>query len=266
MFSSFAIPAFVMLDDGEIRFEDPDSDLELGSPAAQTPQSKTSSDDPKSGEKPKAKAVPKNGRHKADQTKKGHRFCKACQKNLPVQDFALNQVVCFGCKSALDVIAKKAKKQGKGDWFISVKQDPKALKMMMNNYKAAMNEAEKTGVKRNFWNLATYLEEIKASSETAATERGQMMWRDQAIEFWMSIQGGSMQKHEAEARWNNEATNYKEMGIASDQKGPGRAPLRLRVHTADLVDQTRRYTREKTLSCNIFHLQAQQLFHFLFMS
>ena len=110
-------------------------------------------------------------------------------------------------------------------------------------------------MKRNFWSLATYMEEIKASSETAATDRGQMMWRDQAIEFWMSTQGGSLAKYEAEARWNQESANSKQMGIPTDQKGPERAPLRIRVHTADIVDQTRRYSRSKNLSCT-YHFKS----------
>ena len=188
-----------------------------------------------------------SGRHKPDTSRKGQKLCKACQKWLPVTEFALNQVVCSADKSILDVVAKKAKLQGKADWFKNVRADPKQLKSLVTNYKSAMQEAERTGVKRNFWNLATYMEEVKASSEDVGTERGQMMWKDQAIEFWQSTAGGSLQKYEAEGKWNHEAANAKELGTAQDQKGPKQAPLRLWVHTEDIIDKVRRYSRSKIL-------------------
>lgn len=186
-------------------------------------------------------------RHKADMNKKGMKGCKACQKQKSSQEFALNQVVCMPCKSALDVVSKKAKAQGKADWFKNIRQNPKALKALVTNYGNAQAEAEKAGNKKNFWNLATYMEELKASSETIGIKRGKMMWRDQAIEFWQTTAGGSKQKYEAEAKWNHEAANAPALRIATDQKGPSQAPLRLWVHTEDIVDDVRRYTREKSL-------------------
>lgn len=234
------------LDGFGLELQAPDPDLQELETTPDSKKRKTGDEPDSTAKQPPA--TQGGRRHKPDMGKKGTRACKACQKTLALTLFALNQVVCMSCKQALDVVSKKAKAQNKVEWFAQVKADPKALKHLVNNYKNAVQEAEKTGVKRNFWNLAIYMEEVRASSETVGTDRGQLMWRDQAIEFWMSTDGGSMAKYEAEAKWNYEAANYQTLGTATDQKGPERAPLRLRVHTADLIDQVKRVAREKILS------------------
>ena len=186
-------------------------------------------------------------RHKADAAKKGQKTCRACQKVLPLSDFALNQCNCMSCKRDLDVISKKARTQGKLEWFQRVKSDPKQLKALLTNYRGAVQEAEKAGQKKATWNLVTYMEEVKASQELVGVGRGKMMWKDQAIEFWQSTDGGAMRKYEAENKWNHLSANYKDLNIPSDKKGPEKAPLRIRVHTEDLVDEVRRYSTEKSL-------------------
>ena len=185
------------------------------------------------------------GRHKAEASKKGTKTCRACQKNRPLSDFALNQTVDKDCKKALDVIAKKARQQGKVEWFKGVKTDPKKLRSLVTSYRQASQEAEKAGQKKSTWNLAEYIEEVRASSETVGTSRGKMMWQEQAIEFWRSTDGGSHTKQEAVSKWEELVATYEALGIPHDQKDPAKASLRLRIHTQDLVDDVKRVAKEK---------------------
>ena len=213
---------------------------ELSTSDQETPKKKPPIKDPDSGDS-KFK-----GRHKTENSKKGMKTCRACQKSRPLSDFALNQTVDKDCKKALDVISKKARQQSKVEWFKSVKADPKKLKSLVTSYRQASQEAEKAGQKKSTWNLAEYLEEVRASSETVGTSRGKMMWQDQAIEFWRSTDGGSLTKQEAASKWDELVATYEALGIPNDQKGPAKASLRLRIHTEDLVDDVKRVAKEKS--------------------
>ncbi|CAL1151620.1 unnamed protein product [Cladocopium goreaui] len=204
-----------------------------------TPQKGTSGKEPDSAES-KFK-----GRHKVETTKKGAKTCRACQKSRPLSDFALNQTVDKDCKKALDVISKKARQQGKVEWFKNVKADPKKLRSLVTSYRQASQEAEKAGQKKSTWNLAEYIEEVRASTETVGTSRGKMMWQDQAIEFWRSTDGGALTKQEAASKWDELVATYEALGIPHDHKGPAKASLRLRIHTEDLVDDVKRVAKEK---------------------
>jgi hypothetical protein len=163
-----------------------------------------------------------------------------------LSDFALNQTVDKDCKKALDVISKKARQQGKVEWFKNVKADPKKLRSLVTSYRQASQEAEKAGQKKSTWNLAEYIEEVRASTETVGTSRGKMMWQDQAIEVWRSTDGGALTKQEAASKWDELVATYEALGIPHDHKGPAKASLRLRIHTEDLVDDVKRVAKEKS--------------------
>lgn len=186
-------------------------------------------------------------RHKGDASKKGFKVCRACQKSKPLSAFALNQVVDMECKKALDVIGKKAKQQGKVDWLKNAKKDPKKLKHLVTSYRNACAEAEKVGAKKAAWNLAEYVEEVRSTSEMVGIGRGKLMWRDQAIDFWRSTDGGAHTKQESEAKWEELVSNYQTLGVPHDFKGPAKSSLRIRVHTEDILDDVKRFSREKTL-------------------
>ena len=114
----------------ELDFSDSDigdqSDEEPEDPAPKTPKRKRA--DPKSSSSKKSpKSGKKNspskrvGRHKA-LVKKGHKQCASCNKTLELCKFAVNQSNCGDCKSALDVLAKKARQQGKMEWLSKTKK------------------------------------------------------------------------------------------------------------------------------------------------
>ena len=54
-----------------------------------------------------------------------------------------------------------------------------------------------------------------------------------------------MTEEEAEMRWTNESTNSKDLGIITDQHGPPKRPLRIRVKVADKVNFSNAYSRKR---------------------
>ena len=135
-------------------------------------------------------------RHMA-RKEKGKRGCRCCGRNLDTTAFQINQVNCLECKRGLDVISKKALQQGRKEWFKEQKSDPKKLRAMMTNYLKAVSEATALGNKRTTWNLAVYVEQVEAESRTDTTDRGKLMWEEEAVIHWMSVAGGSHSKEQA---------------------------------------------------------------------
>ena len=67
----------------------------------------------------------------------------------------------------------------------------------------------------------------------------------EAIMFWRSIDGGSMDVRSAKQRWDNMAANYRSLGIPYKMDGPEHSPLRLRVHMFDDLDYNSLHTQSK---------------------
>ena len=232
-------------------------------PVEQTPPRKGKKRDldlEKSGQKPPApprtkggKASPKKpgsrvGRHAVAKTAKGKQKCRACQKVLDANMFSINQVNCGKCKKALDVLSKKAKAQNKVSWFKKVKSDPARLKALVNAYSAAVEDAKKAGNKKTTFCISTFIESQKASSKVRSNELGQLMWEDQAIEFFQTTAGGSLTKAKAKIEWDSRVANVDDDTL-TDQKGPQHSALRIWVKTGDMVSFENTYGRSKHLDC-----------------
>ena len=198
----------------------------------------------KAAEKTKRQAVP--GRHKAGD-RKGSKWCRGCHKIQGLSCFALNQVVCFLCKSRLDNIQKQAKRQKQLDWFEEARADPKRLKRMLDRYGSAVEESQKSGLKRPRWSTIQYKESIRTETGTDVFEEGLMMWRSQALGFWRSVDGGEASEEEAKDMWKYFSTNRVQLKIPCDNRGPAKAPLRLRIVVADKVNYRSSYLRCKEL-------------------
>jgi hypothetical protein len=165
----------------------------------------------------------------------------------------MNQTLEVHCKKALDAIYGQAKRQGQQalEWFKNSRSDDSKLKLMLDAYRKATDAANviAAGSKgKPKWSLVTYMEEIEAASQVAYTDEGEMMWEKQAIQFWMSIAGGAMTEDEAELRWKQFAASPEDFGLLSDQGGPPKKPLRLRVKVADKVDFSNLYARKRKLN------------------
>ena len=187
-------------------------------------------------------------RHKAAVTKKGWRVCKACMKNLETSLFAINQNNCMQCKRFLDVLSRKARAQNKMDWFNEVGQSPQKLKALVNAYGAAVEDAKKAGNRKANFNLVQYIEEVRASSAVGSINRGKMMWMDQALNYWCSVEGGAYTKQAATAKWEQLVAD---IGVAedviTDELGPPHSKLRIRTATDDEVNFEDSYERSKHL-------------------
>ena len=233
-------------------------------PVEQTPPRKGKKRDldlEKSGQKPPApprtkggKASPKKpgsrvGRHAVAKTAKGKQKCRACQKVLDANMFSINQVNCGKCKKALDVLSKKAKAQNKVSWFKKVKSDPARLKALVNAYSAAVEDAKKAGDKKTTFCISTFIESQKASSKVRSNELGQLMWEDQAIEFFQTTAGGSLTKAKAKIEWDSRVANVDDDTL-TDQKGPQHSALRIWVKTGDMVSRRRMFERCHEVSCS----------------
>ena len=206
-----------------------------------------------SGGKPRSKAKPRAkrpDRHKAGEATKGgksKRTCRACKRVQDISEFAANQANCMECKRSLDVIAKKARKAGKQEWFLRVKADGGKLTQMVSSYNKAVAEANKAGNKKAAWSVVNYMEEVKASSKVRNVDKGKMMWEDQAIEFWQTAAGGSYSKMAARSKWDAMVENKEADGTITDQDGPKWRPLRLRIHVGDDVNFENSFGRSKPL-------------------
>ena len=184
---------------------------------------------------------PSNGKHK--------RTCKSCGKTLDASAFAVNQSNCERCKKGLDVIAKKARSQGKTQWLSNQKACPKKLQSMLSNYHAACDDAQRSGSKKATWTIAAYEESIRATSGTKFIDEGELMWQDQAIQFFQTPAGKNLTQAQAKSKWEAMIAAMDEHTV-HDKEGPPHAPLRLRVHVADKVNFASSYKRDKCLACS----------------
>lgn len=206
-----------------------------------------------SGGRAKSKAKPRAkrpDRHKAGEASKGgksKRTCRACKRVQDISEFAANQANCMECKRSLDVIAKKARQAGKQEWFQKVKADSDKLTKMVTSYNKAVAEANKAGNKKAAWSVVNYIEEVKAASKVRNIDQGQMMWEDQAIEFWQTAAGGSYSKMAARSKWDVMVDNKEADGTITDEHGPKWRPLRMRIHVGDNVNFENSFGRSKPL-------------------
>ena len=229
-----------------LEFEDSDVEQE---PAPTTPKGRGTAAAkacPSSGEKPRA--APKRsckGRHKSG-GKGGARTCKSCHRSKPADEYALNQANCRMCKAALDNIWKKAKAQKRVPWLEGVLQDADDTKHMLASYAAAMAAAgNNKGPRKEAWSITRYIETVKSTTKTKKTGRNQLMWREQAIEFWKSLPGGGLSHTMADSKWTMMESTYLESGLDYDNEGPDGASLRLAVRVADFVDDSTSVSKSK---------------------
>ncbi len=199
-----------------------------------------------SGLVPKAKA--RAERHKA-RAGKGMRYCRACNQYKKETEFAMNQAHDNECKRVLDALAGQARRQGPAalEWLAKTKADPKALQEMVASYKKASDEAKQLGVRRVRWNIVTYMEEIQSTTGVEYVEEGEMMWRKQALRFWQSPEGGSMSDEDATLEWARLSSNIESLGLITDQRGPPKEPLRIRVKTSDKVNFKNAHSRKRKI-------------------
>ena len=68
-----------------------------------------------------------------------------------------------------------------------------------------MHRDAKSGNRRATWSVTSYIEAVKATSKVRNVDQGKMLWKDADIEYWQTVDGGSLRKNAAE----NEDANMK---------------------------------------------------------
>ena len=179
--------------------------------------------------KPKAKA-------KNRKERKGFQWCPGCDQSKPADSFSLNQRFDMECKRLLDRIYHQCKAQGELDWFNQQRAQDNLVKKVLDHYRSLQAKTGE-GQKTSKFMVAIYKEVVTTEQGTEFIGRGSMMWEGQAVEFWMTMAGGGLSKTEADARWQDWFSNYKERKIIHDFNSPNASkPLRLRIPTGDDVD------------------------------
>ena len=190
------------------------------------------------------------GRH-AKRPGKGLRYCEACGKNKPEVDFAVNQKVDMTCKRYTDNISKQARMAGDAAMqkWNAIKADPKKLQQVIEAYSKAyrlwtQGGKDKKGVQ---WCLVTYIEETEASTGVDYVGEKVMMWEKQAIQFWMSVDGGCYTEEESIAKWAKLVSDKDDH--ITDQKGPPRKRLRFAIKTRDMVNDVNSFKKRRKMVC-----------------
>ena len=235
-------------EDAELESPVPDSDGPESGPMVTPKKAKSKAapkPSPSSSSKKVKPAKTAGGARHTSRPEKGKKDCRACGRRLELAHFQINQLNCTDCKKALDVISKKAREQNKKEWLAQQKSCPKKLKKMLLNYFAAVNAAKSLGNRRTTWSIASYMKSLECESVSRTTERGVMMWKQQALAYWESLAGGSLSSELAEAKWAELVATIDEH--IHDQKGPTKAPLRFRVRTEDIVNLSSAYMKRKCL-------------------
>ena len=230
-----------------------DLDSDEGSEPAQGAQggpprpanTKGKSKSSKAEDQPASNKNTAGGRHKGANGK-GKRFCRGCQTNLPVDQFALNQTLHFACKKARDCVYKIAKRQNMIGWFQEVEQDEDRFVLLLKRYKDRMPEAEGGGRKANTkFNLAALKETWEASTGVFKDDVGEMMCAEEFMEFSRTCKGGKLTMIQAKLKWDSMKADKKNW--MHDMKGPEDAPLRFRVSIKDLVIFRNSFTHDESV-------------------
>ncbi len=174
--------------------------------------------------------------------------CKACDRTFETSTFPTNRLFCWNCKRALDNISYQAKSQGTAteQWLRQTRQNPNLVKRMLASYRAKCPEQVRgRGKKRSStWSLLQYIETYKAETRVTHQSEGQMMWEKHYISWAQQPEGGKLSEDEAIAKWKDYVNDPQ---IVRDQKGPAKAPLRLRIPVRDMLNFSSSFARGKEM-------------------
>lgn len=171
--------------------------------------------------------------------------CRLCAKWFGEDDFSPNSPYCRDDKQAVDNLAKQANQQGQAEFFKEARQNEEKLKKMVARYRE-MCPYDKMKGKRGHFSIVSYKEEFSAESAVVVAARGRMMTEGMFVKWAQTAEGGSMSEDEAKAKW----VEYRgDPHVLRDEKGPPKAPLRIRINLYDDVDFTTATIHAKRQLC-----------------
>jgi hypothetical protein len=161
-------------------------------------------------------------------------LCEGCGKKKPLDEKVPGFQYDRDCKRARDALGKLARKQNQQEWWDATKKCPKQLKAVIKQYMSQCPGGCGRGKSRGFWSIATYKEKMQSESAVETRGQGQMMWKEQWVQWAGSVDGGFKTRAKATAEWDMWVNNKDAM--ITDMKGPEGEELRFRVVVKDLVD------------------------------
>ena len=161
-------------------------------------------------------------------------LCEGCGKKKPLNEKVPGFQYDRDCKRARDALTKLAKKRNQQEWWDATKKCPKLLKAAIKQYMSQCPGGCGRGKSRGFWSIATYKEKMQSESAVETRGQGQMMWKEQWVQWAGSVDGGFKTRAKASAEWDVWLNNKDAM--ITDMKGPEGEELRFRVVVKDLVD------------------------------
>ena len=129
--------------------------------------------------------------------------CIGCSKSLPCDQFDLGQKVDQQCKKFFDRIYYQARVQGQLAWWAKQRKTDSGTKAMLDFYRNVSIAADEAGK----FVVAQFKEIHVKENGVEIKGCGRMMWENQAVEFWMSTEGGSVSLREAQSRWSDWSTH-----------------------------------------------------------
>lgn len=98
--------------------------------------------------------------------KAGTKWCKACNKTLPIEQFPAGSAYCHLDKQAVQNIAHAAKSQGEGQWWANILDNPKKLQKVVKHYSQSCGIGPTK--KKSGFKVAAYKEYLKQEDPTWA--------------------------------------------------------------------------------------------------
>ncbi len=183
----------------------------------------------------------------AGNNQKNKRWCRGCRKWLPPEEFAANQTYHFVCKRMRDNISKACARQNESEWFKLIEQDDMKFHELLTEYNKRNPECDQGKGKRAKGKLVVAMLKriVETSSEILRDDVGELMTKDEFIEWSVTLKGGRRTATEACHVWDEMAARRGE--LIHDMRGPPTAPLRIRISVKDTVTLRDRYADKRQL-------------------
>ena len=227
---------------GQSKFDVSDNESEKGKKACIKRKrffvDETEEDSPASKKKPGSSSKPQK-------VGKAERRCRGCTKVKKSEFFAMNQVLCHECKRTTDCLYKICKRQQCSDWFLEVKGDDARYAQLISVF--ARNQAASSGSKKKTakFNALTYRQTYENITAVVKEEVGQMMDKDQFVDFQITVKKQPVAK--AVAMWEQMLLKQNEFVTDHDEDDN----IRFRVITKNLVKVQEVTRHKKTLELEV---------------
>lgn len=195
-----------------------------------------------------AKSQQSRGRPKGGKTDKGlpkgKRRCQGCLKLFDADVFPPSSLYCARDKKAVDNLYRAARVQDQGDWFQTIRSEPKKMQLLLKTYHARCPSPQ-PGKRRKAPNLLEYKEVVRTVSSYMRDDVGEMFHEAAFIHWAMKPKNLGLSHVEAAKRFSELVD---EDGAVVDQEGPPKSRTRVRVATKTLVTFRNAFEKSKEQS------------------